>query len=61
MEWLFELGFGDKFWILCYRGIKDGWLNINFYSRCDSRGFIIILGRKNCFIFGGFLDYNWMG
>ncbi|XP_078344750.1 uncharacterized protein LOC144630294 [Oculina patagonica] len=59
MEWLFESGFGDKYWVPCYRGAVDGWSKGTFHSRCDYKGPTITLGRKDSYLFGGFSDNSW--
>ena len=65
MNWLSESGFGDKYWVPCYRAAVDGWEKSRFHSRCDNKGPTITLARKahsiqkDSYIFGGFNDHSW--
>ena len=65
MEWLSQSGFGDRYWVPCYRGPVDGWQNSEFHGKCDDKGPTITLARqahsnqKDSYIFGGFNDHSW--
>ncbi|KAL9958573.1 hypothetical protein ACROYT_G035603 [Oculina patagonica] len=65
MLWLSESGFGEKYWVPCYRSAVNGWWNNNFHHRCDNKGPTITLARqahsdqKDSYIFGGFNDHSW--
>ena len=59
MAWLSEAGFGDKYWVPCYRGTVNGWPKYTFHSRCDGKGPTLTLARKESNLFGGFNDQSW--
>ena len=61
MEWLSEAGFGEKYWVPCYRATVDDWSKHTFHKKCDNKGATITLARKDSYIFGGFSDHSWKG
>ncbi len=67
MLWLSESGFGEKYWVPCYKNAVNGWWRNNFHTKCDNKGPTITLARqahsdqKASYIFGGFNDHSWNG
>ena len=58
-SWLSSAGFGEKYWVPCYRGPTDGWSTHTFFQKCSERGPSLTLIRKDSFVFGGFTDMDW--
>ena len=59
MDWLSTAGFGEKYWVPCYKGPVDGWDYSVFHSKCDGKGPTLTLARKDSYLFGGFADQSW--
>ena len=57
--WLAAEGFGDKYWIPCFRGIEDGWNASVFDSLCAKKEATVTIIRKGDCLFGGFADKPW--
>ena len=61
MDWLSEAGFGEKYWVPCFRGAVDSWSHLTFHTKCDYKGPTLTLARKDSYLFGGFADESWIG
>ncbi|KAL9958730.1 hypothetical protein ACROYT_G035784 [Oculina patagonica] len=61
MQLLAEEGFGDKYWVPCFRGSVDGWNASVFQSQCASKKATVTIIRKGDCLFGGFTDKAWGG
>lgn len=60
-QWLGEEGFGDKYWVPCFRGSVDGWNASVFQSECASKKATVTIIRQGDCLFGGFTDKPWEG
>ena len=61
MRWLSETGYGEKYWVPCYRAHVDGWSKLIFHKICDDEGPSVTIARTGSFVFGGFSDKSWNG
>lgn len=59
MKWLSEAGYGEKYWVPCYRAHVNGWQKLVFHRMCDNRGPSVTIARIDSFVFGGFSDKSW--
>lgn len=55
-EWLAEDGFGDRYWVPCFRASIDGWNASIFQSQCATEEATVTIIRKGNCLFGGFAD-----
>ena len=60
-EWLTEEGFGDEYWVPCFRVSVNGWNASTFESHCASKKVTVTIIRKGDWFFGGFTDKPWKG
>ena len=60
-EWLSEEGFGDEYWVPCFRGSLDGWNASLFQNQCGNKKATVAIIRKGDSVFGGFADKPWEG